>query len=241
MKCHIFLGMTMWMVKVAVRAGLVVNYAVILVYKSTVSYPTKLVTFGGPWKFLTHWNLYFQLVYFATALTNEVCKSSSLSKVHSSRIQKFRDYLFSTVSFPFGVFVSVAFWGIYAYKSELMWPQIIRDIFPPWANHMMHTVPILGQVIEMVMTRHEYPERTRGMLTTASVSMSYLVWICYIAKYGGFWVYPVLQVMSPTGRGIFLVTCSACSGLLYLAGEKISSWIWEEKKDEADVKMIKSS
>jgi len=226
----------MWLVKVAVRVGLVVNYAVILVYKSGAKYPARLVTFGGPWKFLTHWNLWFQLAYFTTALTNELCNNSTVAETKkSSKIQKLRDYLFSTVAFPFGMFVSVAFWGIYAYEAELMWPQVIRDIFPPWANHMMHTAPIVGQAIEMMMTRHEYPDRTRGVMTTAAVSLTYLAWVCYIAKVGGFWVYPVLQVLPPTGRGVFLVTCSACSGLLYLAGEKINSMVWGES-NEADQK-----
>ena len=98
----------------------------------------------------------------------------------------------------------------------------------------MHTAPIVGQLVEMMMTRHDYPERTRGVMTTAAVSLTYLGWVCYIAKYGGFWVYPVLQVLPPTGRGVFLMTCSACSGLLYLAGERINAMMWGGKEKVVD-------
>ena len=94
---------------------------------------------------------------------------------------------------------------------------------------MMHTTPVLGMALEMVLSDHRYPGAELGVLTTASVSMSYLVWICYIASVSGEWVYPVLRVMSPVQRSIFLLTCGASSGLLYFAGEKIHSILWTPK------------
>ena len=101
----------MWLMKVAVRVGMVVHYTFILVYKHGVKYPAKLVSFGGPWKYLTHWNLWFQLGYFSTALVNELFSHQMVATKSSepNRLQKIRDYLFSTVSFPFGTFVSVVF------------------------------------------------------------------------------------------------------------------------------------
>ena len=109
-------------------------------------------------------------------------------------------------------------------------PELFQqELFPDWANHMMHTTPVLGMALEMVLSDHRYPGAELGVLTTASVSMSYLVWICYIASVSGEWVYPVLRVMSPVQRSIFLLTCGASSGLLYFAGEKIHSILWTPK------------
>ena len=205
---------------------MVANYAGILYFKAGVKYPLALRSFGGPWKFLTHWNLWFQLVYFSIAVLNNFMGSEATVKGRSSKMQKWRDFLFASVAFPFGVFVSAAFWLIYAYNSELIWPQFLQAIFPPIANHMMHTVPAAGQVIECLLNYHIFPKRFAGLATCGSIALVYLIWICIIAYYGGFWVYPVLGVMSAPGRTVFITICAAMAALLYILGEIANSLVW---------------
>ena len=77
--------------------------------------------------------------------------------------------------------------------GRINWESVVKpepfqqELFPDWANHMMHTTPVLGMALEMVLSDHRYRGAELGVLTTASVSMSYLVWICYIASVSGEW------------------------------------------------------
>jgi len=225
---------------------MVIHYVAIIYFKATVvrppvQLPAQMKTFGGPWKFLTHWNLCFQLLYFTIALLNSLFGTESSARNGSSRLQKLRDYLFSSVAFPFGIFVTVTFWMIYFYNDELMWPQFLRKIFPPLANHMMHTAPAIGQLIELGLVNHIYPKRSVGLATCGSVALAYLVWICIIAHYGGFWVYPFLGVMSTPVRTVFITVCAIMSGLLYAFGETMNSLVWASVSDAQPAKVAKDN
>jgi len=51
------------------------------------------------------------------------------------------------------------------------------------------------QILELTSTYHAFPLRRRsGMSVTAAFCAIYLLWIFFIAFFGGFWVYPVFRV-----------------------------------------------
>ena len=49
-----------------------------------------------------------------------------------------------------------------------------------------------------------------------------------IAYFGGFWVYPVLKVMSSFQRGLFILGAAILGGLLYKLGEVLNSIFWPD-------------
>ncbi|XP_013919042.1 PREDICTED: uncharacterized protein LOC106546651 [Thamnophis sirtalis] len=55
----------------------------------------------------------------------------------SSTVVPVRDFIFSAYVFPVGLFVAVAFWGLYAIDRELVYPKELDDINPNWLNHSM--------------------------------------------------------------------------------------------------------
>jgi len=182
--------------------------------------PGRSSAFGGMWKFLTFWDLWFQLVYFTLALVS----------LASPKVGRVRDHFFASVSFPLGVFVCVFFWAVHLYDQELIFPPKIAKYYPWYANHMMHTAPILSQMIAMATTCHVYPSRKSGMATTGSVAFAYLAWVCVIAHYGGFWVYPFFKVMSPPVRAVFIVLITLFSLPLFRMGELVNKAVWAGKE-----------
>ncbi len=120
-----------------------------------------------------------------------------ISSVFSrSKLQKTRDFVFATASFPIGVFVAVMFWSLFYVDRELVFPARFDPYIPPLENHLLHTSVFVLQLLELTTTPHFYPSRRKlGMSVTGLLCMGYLIWVCYIAHFGGFWVYPVLKVL----------------------------------------------
>ncbi len=74
------------------------------------------------------------------------------------------------------------------------------------------------QFYELVFGHHERPSKRRGAAATVAFCAIYLSWVVVVAKVGGYWVYPVLEVLNPIQRVAFLVLCSFFSAALYLFG-----------------------
>ena len=65
-----------------------------------------------------------------------------------------KDFVFSTIGFPVGVFVSVSFWGLYAIDRDLVFPDELDQFFPPITNHMVryflrHLFPSSGDHLKL--------------------------------------------------------------------------------------------
>ena len=53
------------------------------------------------------------------------------------------------------------------------------------------------QLYELLFVRHVYPSTARGVATSMTFNAVYISWVFVIAQVGGFWVYPVLEVLDP--------------------------------------------
>ena len=104
-----------------------------------------------------------QFAYFIIAFANDIFGTQARNKENSSRIQSVRDFLFSTIAFPVGSFVTIAFWGIYLVDRNLIFPPALDKWFPPITNHMMHTTPLVGQAMEILLSYHIQPKRITGL------------------------------------------------------------------------------
>ena len=107
------------MLAVLLHSAGVANFAFTIWYEfNVISIPEEISprrsAYGGVWKYLTFWNLWIQMIYFGVALANDLGGSKATDSRKSSGLQKLRDHMFSTLGFPIGIFVGVAFWGLYA-------------------------------------------------------------------------------------------------------------------------------
>jgi len=184
--------------------------------------------YGGHAKYLTFLNMCLQLIFFT------LCILADFSSKNSG-ISKAKDIIFAAAAFPIGIFVAVIFWGLYALDRELIFPTRYDGHFPVWLNHLMHTTVFPLQFAEMFLVSHKFPKRNIGLGLNALLTVGYLVWIHVIFYNGGFWVYPVFQVLTPATRPIFMAFCCALGFAFYFLGEIFNELFWETSAPKEDL------
>uniref|UniRef100_A0A6J0UL58 Androgen-induced gene 1 protein-like isoform X2 n=1 Tax=Pogona vitticeps TaxID=103695 RepID=A0A6J0UL58_9SAUR len=189
-------------------------------------------TYGGHWKHLTFLNQVLQtLLYILCAVIEGVALCiPSKERTVSSVLLPIRDFIFSVYVFPVGLFVAVAFWGLFAYDRELVYPKELDDINPSWLNHTMHTTILPLLFIEMVICVHKYPDRFKGILGLSFFAFTYLVWVLWVHHVSGIWAYPVLGVLSPCGIVGFFFVALAIMIMFYFIGEQLTKWLWARRR-----------
>jgi len=185
-------------------------------------------SYGGLAKYLTFLNMCLQCLFFAICLLHDVTSSKLIKKI--------KDIMFASAAFPIGIFVGVIFWGLWSVDRELIFPAKLDGHFPVWLNHLMHTTVLPLQLGELTFSSHKYPSRVFGGTINSALTLGYLIWIHVIYHYGGFWVYPVFRVLTPTARPFFMAFCCLLGFTFYLAGEKMNSIIWRKDSGQEIIK-----
>ncbi|XP_068621694.1 androgen-dependent TFPI-regulating protein-like [Battus philenor] len=171
--------------------------------------------------FLTIWCLIIQIIYHTVALLNDFFGSNAVSPKKKPLIRLIKDTLFST-AFPIAIYVSAAFWGIYAVDKNLIFPDHIEKLYPVWVNHVMHTTVTVFMLIELIATRRNYPSRATGLSLILTIISLYITWFLAIYFKTGSWVYPVFEPMNWPLRLIF-ISFSVVSVIgVYILGEKLN-------------------
>ncbi|CAH3847310.1 unnamed protein product [Pieris brassicae] len=126
--------------------------------------------------FLTLWNFVLHAVYYWIAFANDIFGTNDVSPRHPPLIRKIKDMIFA-LAFPLGVYVSVAFWGVYAVDKDLIFPEPVEKAYPPWINHPLHTLVSIFITIEMLTSNITYPRRKLGLAIINVFIFSYLVFL----------------------------------------------------------------
>ncbi|KAH9496188.1 Androgen-induced protein 1 protein [Bulinus truncatus] len=191
---------------------------------------------GGKYKFLTVWNITFQCLYFGLCVVADITNSEGgLSNPNSrGKLLRWRDYVHAAVAFPVGMFVVVTFWVLFAVDRQLVYPEHLDKIIPPFINHVLHTTVMPFIIIDKCLVYHHHPSRWQGLAGTVGVSGCYLVWILCIAYLDNFWVYPVLEVLESHQKAIFIFVCLMFFASQYILGESLTKFFW--RKHEAKSK-----
>merc|ERR1712071_650947 len=112
--------------------------------------------FGGRYKFLTYLDMNLQAIYFTFAAVNSLVKLILTNPSKNCPLNLFCNKLFVSLAFPFGVFVSFTFWGLYFIEPELVWSKLLESVVPNWHNQIMHTLPIVAVLLDCFFHRHTY-------------------------------------------------------------------------------------
>ncbi|KAK3087759.1 hypothetical protein FSP39_010246 [Pinctada imbricata] len=127
-------------------------------------------------------------------------------------------------------FVVLTFWGIYAVDRELVYPKKLDKIIPPWLNHVMHTTVLPFLLVDKFLVYHQYPSKKNGITTLMSFAGIYLAWILWIAYHANIWVYPILRVMTPVQRAVFIVLLLGFFISIYIVGEALNKFLWRKER-----------
>uniref|UniRef100_K1PJH1 Androgen-induced protein 1 n=1 Tax=Magallana gigas TaxID=29159 RepID=K1PJH1_MAGGI len=189
--------------------------------------------YGGKFKYLTFWYFIIQTVYFGLCVANDLCGSNvrPSGRGERCRLQRWRDNFLATVVFPLGMFVVLTFWGIYAIDRELVYPKALDKVIPSWLNHIMHTTILPFLLVDKFLVYHQYPSRKTGFVTIMSLALLYLTWILWVAYYANIWVYPILKVLQPHQKVVFILAMLVLFVFLYLLGEFINKTIWGKLRE----------
>ncbi|KAK1173356.1 androgen-dependent TFPI-regulating protein [Acipenser oxyrinchus oxyrinchus] len=187
--------------------------------------PDGLFLYGGPWKYLTFLNLVLQMVFFGFAVVVDLQHLFVKGK-ELKRLNLYKDLLYSVMAFPVGAFVVAIFWIIFTYDRELVYPNSIDELFPPWLNHSMHTIVLPLLLLESLLQPHAYPKRKNGLAILGLISVAYVSWVCWIYFAVGIWVYPLLGKLSPLGLAALFSVSVGLVISLFLLGEVLNSYVW---------------
>ncbi|CAK1549624.1 unnamed protein product [Leptosia nina] len=205
--------------------GAVLNTYLLWYDQNYVDVPFKagldLYPFRGRVLFLTLWNFVLQAIYMWIAFANDVFGTNDPVPKNPPTIRKIKDTLFA-LAFPMGVYVSVAFWGVYAVDKDLIFPPPVEKAYPPWINHPLHTFVSIFMIIEMLTSDVTYPSRKVGLAITNTFIFSYLGFLFLVNSQTGEWVYPVLDEMNWPERIFFMAGSIVIGHGFYFLGEKFN-------------------
>jgi len=213
-------------IKLTFHLLVVANYTLFMKHQGRVNdelnakYPGR-EEFMGQWKYLTHMNVAIQTGLFALSALDDILEVISPDNRKITKMIK--DFIFSTIGFPVGVFVSVSFWGLYAIDRDLVFPDELDQFFPPITNHMMHTVPALTLLMELCLYHHQYPPKEAGIGMIALFMAFYYTIIVMAHKYTGVWVYGLFDVISTWQRYLIVALFTLVTIMFYFVGEAITS------------------
>ncbi|CAF3754424.1 unnamed protein product [Adineta steineri] len=192
---------------------------------------------GREYKFLTVLNLHLQAMYYIICIINFCFGTDTLESGKRSFLQKLRDLLFAGATFPIGMFVCIAFWGLYHIDREFVYPKELDTLFPSVLNHIMHTLPGIALCLENLVHYHRYPSRLLGLSLVIIIFVAYITWVHYLHRIHwltfreNVWVYPILNELSPTYRGLFFLGAALFSIGLYFIGEMYTLFLTNLQTD----------
>uniref|UniRef100_A0A0P4WGU4 Androgen-dependent TFPI-regulating protein n=1 Tax=Scylla olivacea TaxID=85551 RepID=A0A0P4WGU4_SCYOL len=199
----------------------------------TPRYDFAYKDYGGRLKFLTFLDGVLQCSFFGLCVLNDLLGSETVVANKRSFLQKLRDFLLSTLVVPLGVFIPLIFWGLYAVDRELIFPVSLDAWFPGWLNHLMHTLPLIASLLEVVFVNHVYPRGRILYIPIIVASALYVSWLCFIAYYAGFWVYPVFEVLDFKSRAVFMACLIPPNLFFVFLGQKLHMAIWGPSKSSS--------
>lgn len=170
------------------------------------------------YKYLTYLNVHVQLIFFFIALVLDLARICSGSKLF--KLNRWKDYFFASVAFPYTMLVFSTFWTIYLYDRELIFPASFDLTIPKYVNHLLHTT-IVVTGLELYLKKVSYPTRKSGIASCVSAGLAYFLWISYIKSVVGYWPYPFMNLLTAPAFGLFLLVVLALLCIFYSLGERL--------------------
>nr|XP_007971875.2 androgen-dependent TFPI-regulating protein isoform X1 [Chlorocebus sabaeus] len=190
---------------------------------------SKIFANDARWKYLTLLNLLLQTIFYGVTCLDDVLKRIKGRK-DIKFLTAFRDLLFATLAFPVSTFVFLAFWILFLYNRDLIYPKVLDTVIPAWLNHAMHTFIFPITLVEVVLRPHSYPSKKTGLTLLAAASITYIICILRLYFETGTWVYPVFAKLSPVGLAAFFSLSHIFIASIYLLGEKLNHWKWGDMR-----------
>mmetsp|Transcript_19230 Transcript_19230/g.26921 ORF Transcript_19230/g.26921 Transcript_19230/m.26921 type:complete len:245 (+) Transcript_19230:37-771(+) len=166
----------------------------------------QTLTFGGQRKWLTYLNHEIQLVYCGVAVIIDIIAlvtTKDWRKRHESGLHHFGDRLFFFCLTCSSV-VGILFWGIVAYKVELLMPPGIENVYPWELNVYQHGFVAVNMWLELLLIPHyasKHPFLDLGLGLT--FGLGYIGWMEMVYQETMKYPYPFLNTMELNHKLMF--------------------------------------
>ncbi|CAG4963945.1 unnamed protein product [Colias eurytheme] len=199
------------------------------VKRTIVSEDPELRTFRAlQYKYITIWNLGFQLFFLGLSIVCDTSLIWNLYKKHKflNQIKRYKEFFFASVLWPTTLLIFTIFWPIFIYDRELIFPTFIDKVLTTLSNHIMHSFIILVGLWELLMQPRKQPKNHKGNLL--NMTLIYVVYFLVIIHHyytAGVWPYPMVKYMYGT---IYFPIFMAFIAFLYIFSYYIQ-WTLTEK------------
>lgn len=155
-----------------------------------------------------------------------VAYSLCLTSHFVPRLRRQKDLFFTTIAFPVGMLVVTSFWAIWVVAGrEYILPASLDPFYPPWLNHVTHTIIAPINLIELVAERHQYANDKSSLRWISSYILSYTSYLLYIRFHTGRFVYPFLNKMDAVPAGAFITGMAVFALVYYKSGRLIHDFV----------------
>lgn len=152
-----------------------------------------------------------------------VAYSLCLTSHFIPRLRRSRDFVFTTFAFPIGMLVVTSFWAIWFVAGrEYISPIALEPYYPPWLNHVTHTIIAPVNLVELISYRHHFLKDSKAIKPLLGYMISYTSYLLYIRYQTGRFVYPFLNKMDAIPVGAFIVGMAVYTVIMYKSGKIIS-------------------
>lgn len=146
----------------------------------------------------TNWNFLFQTCFLTLSLIYDVLEW--LNKVDTNiatKIQYYRDVIFSGLVVPLTCFISSMFWIVFSIDRELVFPEVYDQIVPWWFNHCVHTNITIVVIIETLLQARRHPRDLKTeVIMNGTVGVGYAIVYYAIYFFAKRWLYAVFGIMT---------------------------------------------
>ena len=73
--------------------------------------------------------------------------------------------------------VTIMFWSIFYVNRDYIYPKIYEDVTPNWRNHVAHTLPLIGVLLETYLTEYNYEKSyVKSITPIVLFAFAYTIW-----------------------------------------------------------------
>ncbi|KAL0859071.1 hypothetical protein ABMA27_010918 [Loxostege sticticalis] len=181
----------------------------------------------GP-RYNTVWGMVFLIMYLIMALMCDISVIRNREHDVPPHIRSFRFKIFHEVVFP-QVSGIIAFWPVFFYDRELVFPKVVDIIISPVGNFVFHGLGIVYVLWELVFLPRDVPKRSDVKRTKLLGLNTIFTIVLLYTKYVdlGVWMYEVLTATEGTILfPIIFFGIAIMSNIAYSAQWYVKDYVW---------------
>ncbi|XP_028177827.1 androgen-dependent TFPI-regulating protein-like [Ostrinia furnacalis] len=190
-------------------------------------------------RYVTIWNMLFQVTYCILSLICDITSWAKLEAIVPGWLRRYRYTLLCGGILPLSFGLSSAFWPLYFYDRELIYPKVSDLVMTQFDNYFSHLGVLLFSLWELALLPKDSVSRSSGKFMHISAIV-----ILYVATnlYTGYvdiksFPYDILNVLRGTVWFWVVMTfvpLVVCCG--YHLQWRYRDWVWSCREEKDKIK-----